>query len=72
MHTRKENKKMINKSYDKIGKSMDEIMTQIAQEVMIAFAYIAFKEIVDILENIDEENTDETETKEEKNDNNDI
>lgn len=69
---------MINKSYDKIDKSIstyfsirndlrrdarDEIMTQIASEVMIAFAYKTFKEIVDILENIDEENTDETETK---------
>ena len=66
MRTRKENKKMINKSYDKIGKAMEEIMIQTAQEVMFECAYIVFQGIVNILEKTEKENTDETETKESK------
>lgn len=56
---------MINKSYDKIGKAINEIMIQTAFEC----AYIVFQEIVNILEKTEKENTDETEKKEEKNDN---
>ena len=62
-------RKMINKSYDKISKSMDEIMTQIRLEFMFACAYTVFEGIMNILEKTDQENTDETETKEQNNDN---